>query len=143
MDTNDHGRFIGQTLYSSDNEKIGKIGQVFLDDDTDRPEFLTVNTGLFGLSESFVPAADADVTGDGVRRRVPDRVCALAVLSMTSAFTGGDLSGGIVDGLRQIADAAGKRDALTATEAKQGQLAVRGDALGAHNAPASGAGAPH
>ena len=67
MDTNDHGRFIGQTLYSSDNEKIGKIGQVFLDDDTDRPEFLTVNTGLFGMNESFVPAADADITGDGVR----------------------------------------------------------------------------
>lgn len=66
MDTTDHGRFIGQTLYSSDNEKIGKIGQVFLDDDTNRPEFLTVNTGLFGMSESFVPAADADVTDDGV-----------------------------------------------------------------------------
>jgi sporulation protein YlmC with PRC-barrel domain len=67
MDTNDHGRYIGQTLYSSDNEKIGKIGQVFLDDDTDRPEFLTVNTGLFGMNESFVPAADASVTNDGVR----------------------------------------------------------------------------
>ena len=66
MGNNDHGRFIGQTLYSSDNEKVGKIGQVFLDDDTDRPEFLTVNTGLFGMSESFVPAADADVNGDGV-----------------------------------------------------------------------------
>ena len=51
MNTNDHGRFIGQTLYSSDNEKIGKIGQVFLDDDTDRPEFLTVNTGLFGSKD--------------------------------------------------------------------------------------------
>lgn len=67
MDTNDHGRFIGQTLYTSDDEKVGKIGQVYLDDDTDRPEFLTVNTGLFGMNESFVPAADADVTGDGVR----------------------------------------------------------------------------
>ena len=83
------------------------------------------------------------VTGPAVRRRVPDRVSALAVLSMTSAFSGGDLGGGIVDGLRQIADAAGKRDALTPTEAKQGQLAVRGDALGGHNAPASGAGAHH
>jgi uncharacterized membrane protein YgcG len=49
------------------------------------------------------------VTGPGVRRRVPDRVCALAVLSMTSAFGGGDLGGGIVDALRQIADAAGRR----------------------------------
>jgi uncharacterized protein (TIGR02271 family) len=67
MGNNDHGRFIGQTLYSSDNEKVGKIGQVFLDDDTDRPEFLTVNTGLFGMNESFVPAADATVDGEGVR----------------------------------------------------------------------------
>jgi len=67
MGNNDHGSFIGQTLYSSDNEKVGKVGQVFLDDDTDRPEFLTVNTGLFGMNESFVPAADAEVTGDGVR----------------------------------------------------------------------------
>lgn len=67
MDTNDNGRFIGQTLYSSDDEKVGKIGQVFLDDETDRPEFLTVNTGLFGMSESFVPAADAEITGDDVR----------------------------------------------------------------------------
>ncbi|MCW2606243.1 MAG: uncharacterized protein JWO60_936 [Frankiales bacterium] len=66
------------------------------------------------------------VTGAAVRRRVPDRVCALAVLSMTSAFTGGDLSGGIVDGLRQIADAAGKRSALSAVEAKTAELAVKG-----------------
>jgi uncharacterized protein (TIGR02271 family) len=67
MNTNDHGRMIGQTLYASDNDKIGKIGQVFLDDETGRPEFLTVNTGLFGMNESFVPAADVDVTDDGVR----------------------------------------------------------------------------
>lgn len=67
MDTNDHGHLIGQTLYSSDNDKIGKIGQVFLDDETGRPEFFTVNTGLFGMSESFVPATDATPTDDGVR----------------------------------------------------------------------------
>jgi uncharacterized membrane protein YgcG len=52
------------------------------------------------------------VTGNGVRRRVPDRVCALAVLSMTTAFSGGDLTGGIVDGIRQISSAAGQRDPL-------------------------------
>lgn len=52
------------------------------------------------------------VTGPGVRRRVPDRVAALAVLSMTTAFTGGDLAGGIVDALRQFADSAGRRPAL-------------------------------
>lgn len=83
------------------------------------------------------------VTGTGVRRRVPDRVCALAVLSMTSAFGGGDLSGGIVDGLRQIADAAGKRTALSPAQAKSTEMAVRSDALGDAHAPADGAGAPH
>jgi len=57
------------------------------------------------------------VTGPAVRRRVPDRVCALAVLSMTTAFTGGDLAGGIVDGIRQIASAAGRRDALPPLDA--------------------------
>lgn len=54
------------------------------------------------------------VTGPVVRRRVPDRVAALAVLSMTSAFGGGDLAGGISDALRQIADAAGRRPAIAA-----------------------------
>jgi uncharacterized membrane protein YgcG len=56
------------------------------------------------------------VTGPGVRRRVPDRVCALAVLSMTTAFGGGDLSGGVVDAIRQIADAAGRRESLAPLE---------------------------
>ena len=60
------------------------------------------------------------VTGPGVRRRVPDRVCALAVLSMTTAFQGGDLTGGIVDGIRQIASAAGLRDPLPPLETTPG-----------------------
>lgn len=54
------------------------------------------------------------VTGPAARRRVPDRVAALAVLSMTTAFGGGDLAGGIIDGLRQMADAAGRRPAIPA-----------------------------
>lgn len=81
------------------------------------------------------------VTGASVRRRVPDRVCALAVLSMTTAFGGGDLGGGIVDGLRQIADSAGRREAVAPAEAKRDQLAVRDDGVhGSRHAPAVGAG---
>ena len=52
------------------------------------------------------------VTGPAARRRVPDRVAALAVLSMTTAFAGGDLAGGIIDALRQLADAAGRSTPL-------------------------------
>ncbi len=67
------------------------------------------------------------VTGPLVRRRVPDRVSALAVLSMTSAFRGGDLVGGIVDAVRQIAEAAGRRAALSPADEKRGEMAVRAD----------------
>lgn len=81
------------------------------------------------------------VTGGGVRRRVPDRVCGLAVLSMTSAFGGGNIPGGISEGLRQIADAAGRREALSPAENKQADLARRDDAVaGSAHAPAAGAG---
>lgn len=66
------------------------------------------------------------VTGPQARRRVPDRVSALAVLAMTSAFRGGDLVGGIVDAVRQITDAAGKRPALSFAEQKGAELATRG-----------------
>ena len=78
------------------------------------------------------------VTGPQVRRRVPDRVSALAVLSMTSAFRGGDLSGGIVDAVRQIADAAGRRAALSVAEDKRSVMARRADSShGSHADPAA------
>jgi hypothetical protein len=47
------------------------------------------------------------VTGAAAARRLPDRACALAVLSMTTSFANGDLVGGIVNGLRQLSDQAG------------------------------------
>ncbi|HEX6075428.1 MAG TPA: DUF5130 family protein [Micromonosporaceae bacterium] len=46
------------------------------------------------------------VTGELVDRRLPRQVCALAALSMTASFGGGDLAGGIVTGLRMLADQA-------------------------------------
>jgi len=52
------------------------------------------------------------VTGAGAARRIPDRACALAVLSMTGSFAAGDLVGGIVNGLRQMSDQAGHPQAL-------------------------------
>lgn len=60
---------IGRTAYDSDGNKIGKVGQVFLDDRTGQPEFVTVNTGLFGTRESFVPVGQANF--DGERLTVP------------------------------------------------------------------------
>ncbi len=47
------------------------------------------------------------VTGGESSRRIPNRVAGLAALAMRASFTSGDLTGGIVSGLRQLADAAG------------------------------------
>lgn len=48
------------------------------------------------------------VTGVVARRRIPDRSAKLAALSMAAAFGGGDLAGGTVSGLAQLAGQAGK-----------------------------------
>lgn len=48
------------------------------------------------------------VTGSAARKRLADRDCKLAALSMAAAFGGGDLAGGIVSGLAQLADHAGR-----------------------------------
>jgi hypothetical protein len=48
------------------------------------------------------------VTGSVVRRRILDRDSKLAALSMAAAFAGGDLGGGIVAGIAQLADHAGR-----------------------------------
>lgn len=48
------------------------------------------------------------VTGAESGIRLPDRGCALAVLSMTASFGAGDLTGGIVGGLRMLSDQAGR-----------------------------------
>jgi uncharacterized protein (TIGR02271 family) len=57
----------GATVYDSDGDKVGKAGEVYLDDATGRPEWLTVNTGLFGSHESFVPLEQATLSGSDVR----------------------------------------------------------------------------
>jgi hypothetical protein len=57
---------IGSTAVGPDG-KLGTVGEVYLDDETGRPEWATVRTGMFGTKESFVPLAQADMTGDDLR----------------------------------------------------------------------------
>jgi uncharacterized protein (TIGR02271 family) len=56
----------GATAYDRDGDKLGRIGQVYFDDNTDQPKWITVNTGLFGMGESFVPLQGAQFGGDRV-----------------------------------------------------------------------------
>ncbi|MCF7548230.1 PRC and DUF2382 domain-containing protein [Pseudonocardia sp. WMMC193] len=57
---------IGRQAYDTRGEKIGKIGQVYVDDRNGTPTWATVHTGLFGTKESFVPLQGADVKGGDV-----------------------------------------------------------------------------
>ena len=68
-------RVIGQDVYDEAGQKIGSAGEVYLDDETGQPEWVTVRTGMFGTKESFVPIRDADLTDQGLRVPVSkDRV---------------------------------------------------------------------
>lgn len=43
------------TVFDRSNQKIGRVGQVYLDDQTQAPNWVTVKTGLFGMKEYFIP----------------------------------------------------------------------------------------
>jgi sporulation protein YlmC with PRC-barrel domain len=51
---------------SSTGERIGEIKQVYLDNESGEPNWVTVKTGLFGMQESFVPLAQAEASGADV-----------------------------------------------------------------------------
>ena len=53
------GSVAGRDVYGPDGEKIGSVAQVYQDDQTGQPAWLTVHTGLFGMNESFVPLREA------------------------------------------------------------------------------------
>src|SRR3954465_8974873 len=57
----------GRTLVDTAGDKIGTLEEIYLDAQTDEPEWGVVTTGLFGSKQSFVPLADATSTDDGVR----------------------------------------------------------------------------
>ena len=53
-------------VIGSDRDKIGGIGQIYLDDQTGEPNWVTVKTGLFGTAESFVPLSGASLSGSDI-----------------------------------------------------------------------------
>ena len=57
---------VGRAVVGRDGD-VGTVEDVYLDRDTRRPEWALVNTGLFGMKQSFVPLAMAQVEGDSIR----------------------------------------------------------------------------
>jgi uncharacterized protein (TIGR02271 family) len=67
----------GATVRSASGDKIGTVAQVYVDDRTSQPEWVTVRTGLFGTKESFVPLAasrfdGAELVVDASRKEVSE-----------------------------------------------------------------------
>ena len=64
---NDIQRLFGTDVYEQDGDKIGSTAQVYLDNRSGDPEWVSVKTGLFGTKETFVPLAQADFAGGQLR----------------------------------------------------------------------------
>ncbi len=57
----------GQPVYASDGEKIGEVEDVFLDEETGRPEWIGLSTRFFGTKRAVVPVAGISRAEDGFR----------------------------------------------------------------------------
>ena len=57
-------QLFGAEVVDADGAKVGTVTEVFLDDDTDQPKWVSVRTGWFGTNESLVPLQGAGI-GDG------------------------------------------------------------------------------
>jgi hypothetical protein len=56
----------GRTVVDADGEKIGRFDELYLDQE-DRAAWAAVNTGLFGLRQTFVPLSGAEPADDALR----------------------------------------------------------------------------
>lgn len=61
-------------VFGSDGEKIGSLGQVFLDEATRQPNFVSVHSGLFGSAEHIVPVEDAELADGHLNLRYTKHV---------------------------------------------------------------------
>lgn len=58
--------FLGRTAVDPDGDKIGSVGQVYLNDETGQADWITVNTGMFGMKENFVPLQGSHLDGENL-----------------------------------------------------------------------------
>jgi uncharacterized protein (TIGR02271 family) len=73
----DPSTLTGATVRSTSGDKIGTVAEVYVDDRTSQPEWVTVRTGLFGTKESFVPLVasrfdGAELVVDASKQQVSD-----------------------------------------------------------------------
>jgi hypothetical protein len=57
----------GKEILDRDDEKVGKLEEVYVDTETDQPIFGTVKEGVIGKHLTFVPLTGATVSPDGLK----------------------------------------------------------------------------
>lgn len=65
--TDTYEGWIGRTAVDRGGDKIGTITDIYYDDATNQPEWITVKTGLLGTRSSFVPLHGAESDGEHLR----------------------------------------------------------------------------
>ncbi|MDQ2815435.1 MAG: PRC and DUF2382 domain-containing protein [Actinomycetota bacterium] len=63
-------RMEGQTAVDMNGGKLGKIGQIYVDDQTGQPLWVTITTGMFGTKQSFAPLYGSKSEGDNLQLAV-------------------------------------------------------------------------
>jgi uncharacterized protein (TIGR02271 family) len=56
----------GAPVYDDNGEKIGKVDEIFYDQQTRVPEWIGIGTGFFGTKRVLVPVEGAQVSDDGL-----------------------------------------------------------------------------
>jgi uncharacterized protein (TIGR02271 family) len=64
---NSYDAWIDRDAYDVNGDKIGSIDAIYYDNETGRPEWLAIRTGLFGMNTSFAPISGTTVDGDNLR----------------------------------------------------------------------------
>jgi uncharacterized protein (TIGR02271 family) len=60
----EYASWIGHNVVDSSGAKVGKVADVFVDDETGAFNWISVNTGMFAKKSSFVPMEGAQANGD-------------------------------------------------------------------------------
>ncbi|GAB3674270.1 DUF2382 domain-containing protein [Angustibacter aerolatus] len=130
-------RLKGATVYSSTGDKIGKAGDIYLDDQTGDVAWATVNTGLFGTNESFVPLREANLQDDGGDARIDVPFTKDKIKDAPNVAADGHLS---PEEERELYTYYGMSDAFDSTAGVSGDANVGGEGYAAGNGYAAGQG---
>lgn len=88
---------LNRTVIDLDGNKIGKIGQIYLDDQSGQAQWVSISTGLFGNKENFAPLQGATMSGDDVQLGVSKEL----VKDAPKIEADGHLDGSEIDALRE------------------------------------------